>query len=365
MPTLATCCKLLCGLALVFIMSHGHAHSLGHDEHHKPHASDARPEPPPAGSDTQTAEVPAKESVDSLITRYALTGNDELIDRGWSLLGSGFEQGVSGSERTATPDQWLQAAWLAQAEHRFELARSYLDKVLALRPRHAQAWMLKAAVATVEADYDGARYACRQVSLSVAPVVALACQLRVAQDAEQRALLLNRVSRLSLKSLDTETRAWVWSVRGDALMQSGELDQAITAYQHSVDLKSSVQARASLADALMDKQQYAKAMALLNADRHVPALGVRYLMAAREADKGHGAHHHATAIAHLHELFSTWIARQDFRHAREMAMFYVSVKPDPKLAHVLATENYRYQREPEDLALLNGTASRLALKRSL
>lgn len=318
------------------------AHSLGHDEHHsKP--SRAQIDGEVTHRDAEPA--PARKNVMELISAYSLEGDDRLIELGWEIVTPALER--------PTPEVWLQAAWLAQAEHRFALARKYVHQVTSVQPRNAQAWLLEAAVATVQGDYVSARTACRKTALSVAPVVSLACQLRATQNPAKRVLLTRRVSTLPLDGLDDSMAAWVLSILGDAHRAASNLTEARLAYGRSFSMHPTVQTRAVLADVLIEQRRFQEAMPLLQGARQVPAIGVRYLRAAQEAGLSVDDER-----AHLDERFRRWIADSDYRHAREMAMFYLDVYPDISLAYKLAVENLRSQSEPEDVSLMQRAANR-------
>ena len=80
----------------------------------------------------------------------------------------------------------------------------------------------------------------------------------------------------------------------------------------------------------------------------MPALAVRRLLAQRGMGEDISA-----AITQFDKLFQTWLAAADYRHAREMAMFYIDLKPRVSLAFRVAQINATLQKEPEDLALLH------------
>jgi hypothetical protein len=57
-------------------------------------------------------------------------------------------------------------------------------------------------------------------------------------------------------------------------------------------------------------------------------------------------------LAQIDRQFKSWIADDDFRHAREMAMFYIFLVRDEQLAHETAQANWSIQKEPIDRYLL-------------
>ncbi len=346
---------LFCG-ALTLASANINAHSV-HDDH----------------VDKKIIQV---HDVNVLIRQYSLTGDDHLIEQGWQVLSEkGFNRKKSHSHRKATKESssvdylatelptdkitqhWLQAAWLAQAEHQFDEARYYVKQVLQLEPQNAQAWLLEASIATVQGDAEKAAKACQRVALSVSPIVTVACKARLAKTQKEKSVAYKKLTKLSTltalykgKTLVVEEQqitAWVNSVIADLAMSLNDISTAKRLYKESMTTFPSVQVRASYTDALMHEKKYKEVVSFIASDEETPALAVRRLLAEKKLQRN--IHHRVHEMDHL---FSDWIAEKDFKHAREMAVFYLDIAGNQQLAYELALENIKVQREEEDILLL-------------
>ncbi|MEZ5569116.1 MAG: hypothetical protein R3E54_12355 [Halioglobus sp.] len=276
---------------------------------------------------------------DELIQRYTRTGDDGLLQLAHRQLGE--------AGQTSSPHTLLQLAWLAQAEHRFARARELLARVVSKQPGNGQAWLLEASVAQVAGDPGAARRACAQVALSVSTDAAMTCFARLALTPAEKEAAYRRLQMADERSGDQRLAAWRWSVRAELARDLGRLQAAEQDFRRSIAAVPAVQTRASLMDLLLQQARYADALALSDDNTPVPALAVRRLLAQKAL--GADIHHEAQS---MDALFKRWLAAGDFRHAREMAMFFLDVVPNADLAFRAASINATLQREPEDLALL-------------
>jgi hypothetical protein len=118
-------------------------------------------------------------------------------------------------------------------------------------------------------------------------------------------------------------------------------------YLESISAFPSIQVRAAYADLLLKTEDYHEVLDVIEPENAVPALAVRRLLAVQRLGGNE-----EQAIQQMDRLFKEWINKGDMRHAREMAMFYLHVVNNPQLAHSLAKENLKIQREPEDFKLV-------------
>ena len=280
---------------------------------------------------------------DEMIQQYTRTGDDSLLEAARRQLGD--------TRQASGAHTLLQRAWLAQAEHRFTRARELLAQVLWEQPGNGQAWLLEASVAQVAGDTAAARRACARVAMSVSPDAAMTCFARLAYTPADKKAAYHRLQAAQARTADPRLRAWRWSVRAELARDLGKLDAAEKDFRRSIAAVPVVQTRASLIDLFLQQQRYADALALSADTLSVPAIAVRRLL----ARKGLGEDIQESAQG-IDALFRRWLAAGDFRHAREMAMFYLDVLPDAELAFQAARKNARLQREPEDLALLRRAA---------
>jgi tetratricopeptide (TPR) repeat protein len=291
-------------------------------------------------------------NLNQLITDYSLTGNDALIPVAWRLL-------TPKLQGKASPDSLLQAAWLAQAEHKFTQARKYLQRVLQIQPRNGQAWLLEASIALVSGDKMAARHACRQLVLTVSPVAAISCNARLSESQKEKTSAYAKLKSLSSITLKPRLHAWVIATLASLAYDLHYWQEAAALNQQAVNIFPSIQNRATLMDVFIQQQRYADILKHVSEDETTPALAVRRLFARKALGLPI-----QSAVQAMDKRFHHWIADKDFLHAREMAFFYLSIFDDPKQAYWLASENLKNQREKEDMALFE--AAKLAIgKRSV
>jgi len=335
MKTFPIYCKSI-GLATLLALTSVNANS--HSVNHK--ATE-----PQTKHDTRTES----KDIDRLIRQYSLSGDDHLIEEGWTLWRA---------SPAKTPEALLQGAWLAQAEHQFDEARALIAQALALSPNNPQAWLLEASIALIQGDRQAARQACRQVAHNVSPIVSITCNARLANNAKDIQKSYNTLTQLSSLSMGEDIKPWVYSTTADLAKSLGNLKEAEHWYFRAIQLFPSVQNRAAYLDILLDKKKYQKVITLVSMTEPTPALSLRRLMAKKAL--GHDIEQNIHEIDHV---FKHWIDEKDFKHAREMALFYLDIVNDVKLAHSLARENFAIQKETEDRNLLERSTQQLKSNR--
>lgn len=317
---------MLCVSFLVFSSNSTEAHRMQHAEVSQP------------AIDNSPVEF------EQLAREYSLIGSDRLLERGREYL----EPSLKLANPTATT--LFEAAWLNQAEHEFALAQEYLNKVLELRPNDPRAWLLKASVHTVQGQKVEAKAACQNLVRTLSAVAALACSARLADTPEQIRKSFDSLEKLGQLKIAQELKPWLDSVTADLAAELGYLTRAEAYYRSSIEGFASVQVRAAYADLLLRSDRYEDVLSLINPNEEAPALRVRSLLAQKQL--GQNVHDN---VHQLDSLLRSWIEQGDYRHAREMAMFYIHVELDAPLAHELAIKNYQTQKETEDLNLLAET----------
>lgn len=279
-------------------------------------------------------------SVDQLIKQYSLSGDDHLLNQGWQLLSPNLQSDAPSVQH------YLQAAQLSQAEHKFSNALDYLKLAFNLQPNNAQAWILKASIHTVLGNNRLARQACNQVALSLSLVTSMACKARLAETSAQRERAYQQLS----KSIEHESsiilRSWAQSITAELAVDLGHIETAERLFKSSVKAFPSVQVRSAYADLLISENRPAEALQLLNGRVRAPALEVRRMQAKQNLSLNIDSE-----IERVDTLFQQWIKHNDYRHAREMAMFYLYIDQQPQLAYKLAEKNLQSQQEPQDKKL--------------
>lgn len=292
---------------------------------------------------------PKERSVAELIQAYSATGQDQLVEQAKQQLQ------IDKTSANVAAQDWLNAAWVAQAEHKFTDALAYLNNAVELAPRNAQAWLLIAAIHNVQSNRSDANNACRQIASIGLPMVSLVCQASNSQSKTQAQRSLKVIQPIAGQFADSELEPWVFSIMADLAVKSNENDLANQYFSQSLALRDNVQVRATYANALIKQSRFKDALAIIPENATAPALATARLRA--EKYLGHNIQ---SMVAIMDKTFKEWLDNGDLAHAREMATFYLEVKPDIALALWLANENVKVQREQEDLDLLYRIKSKLA-----
>lgn len=287
-------------------------------------------------------------NIDKLIREHSLSGDDHLIEKGWMIWRS---------LPVKTPKELLQGAWLAQAEHRFTYARKLVAQALAFSPNNPQAWLLEASIANIQGDKKSAQYACRQVAVTVSMFASVTCHAKLAKSNEEIKKAYDTLSQLLLlpmDHIDKEFQAWIYSTTADLAKSLEYLSDAERLFSKAMAILPSVQNRTAYMDILLNKKQYHKVLTLIPEGEPTPALSMRRLLAQKALDIDI-----EEKVQKLDHLFKHWLSKKDFRHAREMALFYLDIVNDVKLAYELARKNIAIQKEVEDRDLLERSVQQL------
>lgn len=259
----------------------------------------------------------------------------------------------------APPAIALQRATLRQYLHDFDGAADDLARLLQRAPRDAQALITLATVRRVQARYDDADAACRQLDAAGQPAYAEAC---LAENAGRRGRTDEARRRLSALLGPTAgapaTPAWTAWIRtslGELELGAGRADAALAQLQAARRADGDDHyVRDALVDALIARRRWAEAEALLGTDDSEAGL-LRRAIVARALDRPD-----ATA---LRDTLAARYAQAGLRpealavHARERARFALDVEDDAPRALALARLNLQTQREPVDFVVMQRAAT--------
>jgi len=301
----------------------------------------------PSVVETNTSDV------QGLLRAFRKSGKDAYLDKAWRLIEPELSEKASA--------EWLlNAALVAQAQHRFDEALALTKRVLEIRPDSDQTWLLVNAIQLVKGNAEPASQACKALKRS-SLIVTFTCQARVAlitgneEIAKQR--LLSLLNAPITHTSDPMQLAWSRSVAGDLASVTGDKDEATKQYRLSLALEESTQVRSALVDVLIDNQHFDAAGHALETGDSALALDIRRMIVARHVRP---AHDHQHNVDKVDRTFKHWIQHEDWLHAREMARFYLDVKDEPALAVRLAKINITIQKEPEDQRLLERALAKQA-----
>ena len=242
----------------------------------------------------------------------------------------------------------LRATW-AQRRHDFEAALADLDRVLARRPDHPQAWLGKATILAVQGEADAALAACARLGFE--RLIVAACEASVARTtADAAGGYQELAATLDDNSPDRpDILVWTRTLLAELAVQ---LDDPQSAERHVVAALGADPDNAYTlgvyADLLLDQGRDAQARDLLQDREAVDPLLLRLAIAEQRLGDPALERH----VALLASRFETARRRGDVVHRREEAAFQLALQHQPERALELALANVEVQREPADLRLV-------------
>jgi tetratricopeptide (TPR) repeat protein len=246
----------------------------------------------------------------------------------------------------------LLRASLMQTEHRFAEALADLDAVTAAEPGNAQAWLTRATVETVRADYAAATRSCARLSSQADELVTAACIANVGAMTGRlhasEALLATTWKRGA--GVNPAVDAWVLGSLAEMAARRGDTASARARYRQALALApGDSYLLAAYADFLLEQRRNDAVLALLAPHLRVDGLLLRYALALSGA---HDSARLALQLAELGARFEAGERRGDGVHLREQARFELALRADAARAVLLAQRNWASQKELPDARVL-------------
>ncbi|MBV9914479.1 MAG: hypothetical protein JOZ93_18010, partial [Sinobacteraceae bacterium] len=320
-------------------------------------------------SDGEVLErVPAAAQIGALeaLRRRLATRPDDLqsaltLAHGYLALGrsTGDPRLVSYTEATLAP--WLAAqprnaavltlqAAALQYLHQFNDSLALLERVTAIEPLNAEAWLMKATILQVQGRLQPAREACRPLLRAAGQLIALTCVTSVnslnGRLGESQTALRGAFS--NDPGISPELRAWMLSVLADMAARAGDSAQA----EH--DLRTALQlapqdgfVQAAYADLLLAQRRDPEVLQLLHGMEQQDNLLLRLAIAGTRLNVAQAAGWSRDFQAR----YETARRAGDATHVREQARFLLEVRGDGAAALLLAGQNWNVQHEPADIQL--------------
>jgi tetratricopeptide (TPR) repeat protein len=257
------------------------------------------------------------------------------------------------SHRPAVVEALVLHATVQQSRHEFEPALASLELALAARPDDPQAALTKATILRVLGRYPEATVACDQFARRVDASLAALCSQSVrGLDGHLEAAHAALLQVSSQGWLNTE-KSWLYSELGEMAVRLGADDEARRWFQRDLDLvPADAYVRTAFADLLLRQGQDAEALELLRGMESFEPLLLRIAIGQQRL--------HDPALpqtsARLRAAFSAELQRGEAVHRREQARFLLEVEHQPLPALQAARENWKVQREPEDILVLVAAA---------
>lgn len=254
------------------------------------------------------------------------------------------------SETTPPPAALLLRATIRQNAHEFNDALADLDQVLTIQPTNAQAWLTKASILQVQARYDEARRACRQLARLAASHVLLGCLGDIGgvtgQSAKSQELLRQVLSNTALPGRE---RIWIATILAETAARTGAMREAEQYFAEAFKVGLKDQYLLNVyADYLLDQRRYQDVTSLLQSETKADGLLLRLALAEQALDL-------PTLRRHVSELAARFAASRErgtATHVREEARFILTLQQDAQRALSLAQANWNVQREPADARIL-------------
>ena len=247
---------------------------------------------------------------------------------------------------TTSADALVLHATVLQSRHDFSDALKVLDRARALRPDDAQSWLTSATVLRVLGEYEQSTAACERIA---EPVVTQLCRQGVKGLSGDLAAAYAAIQQIDSQGMPPEERAWRDSELGEMAVRLGRDVEAEHWFQNG--LRASPRdfyIRAAYADLLLRNGRAHEVLVLLEGCESLEPL----LLRITSAQKILRDPAFEQSSARLAAAFAAEAQRGDGVHRREEARFLLDIRGDPRAALAAALENWKVQREAEDVLVL-------------
>jgi len=256
------------------------------------------------------------------------------------------------NQASPPPEVLLLRAVLRQNRHDFDGALADLRHVLAVQPRHPQAWLTQAVVQQVQGEPVEALRSClalRRLANSLVFNACLSSALGRNGQAEFAYASLRRTLE-NAPEADVEDRLWALTVLAETAEQLGDAPAAEQHYRAALALgRRNIYLIGAYADFLLDQNRLIEARELLRNEQRADSLLLRLALVERRLDDPAWRRH--TEI--LEARFVAARQRGDETHIATEARLKLDLRQQPAEALELAQRNWAQgQREPQDARLL-------------
>jgi tetratricopeptide (TPR) repeat protein len=250
------------------------------------------------------------------------------------------------AQASAVPDVLVLQATLEQSRHEFSASLATLDRALATRPNDPQALLIRATVLRVLGRYPEAGAACERFATLVDSRLGALCIQSLRGLTGEVESAYSALTQISPQGWRNSEKSWLYSELGREADAERWFEQ---------DLKlvpTDVYVRAAYADLLLRQSRPADALTLLQGQDSFEPLLLRMAIAQRRLRDSR----QALSIARLRAAFAAEEQRGESVHRREQARFLLEVEDEPALSLAAALENWKVQREPDDVLVLVNAA---------
>ncbi len=277
------------------------------------------------------------------ISRARATGDLRFLGYAEAILSPWMQQ------PNVAPQVLILNATILQSRHAFDASLVELDRALKARPGDAQGWLTRATVLRVLGRYGEAMVSCDHLAVAADPAVTSLCVQSVRGLTGHLKDAYASISAIAPQGLPLEARAWRYSELGEMAERLGKDVAAEHWFREGLQMApEDFYMRAACADVLLRQGRAADTLQLLAGYESMESMLLRVAIAHKELQDGAGS----PATAQLSAAFSVEEQRGDPVHRREQARFLLDVDRQPAAALAAAQENWRVQREPDDILIL-------------
>src|ERR1700683_4411792 len=252
-------------------------------------------------------------------------------------------------QASVPPGVLVLKATILQSRHAFDAALGQLDLALQLQPDNAQAWLTRATVLRVLGRYDEAAASCARLALQADAGINALCRESLRGLTGHLQSAYAELVALPLQEMPPEARAWRYSELGEMAERRGDDSAAEHWFREGLQLApEDFYMRAACADLLLRQRRAAETLQLLAAYESIEPMLLRLVIAQQLLNDSRGAQYRAL----LSSAFEVEQQRGEAVHRREQARFLLDIEQQPQAALAAAQENWRVQREPDDLLIL-------------
>jgi tetratricopeptide (TPR) repeat protein len=276
------------------------------------------------------------------ISRARATGDLRFLGYADAILSPWMKQ------TNVAPQVLVLEATILQSRHAFAASLDALDRALKARPEDVQGWLTRATVLRVLGRYDEALDSCRHLT-AADPAITTLCEQSLRGLTGHLKDAYAAIDALFPQELPPEGRAWRYSELGEMAERLGNDGAAEQWLRTGLQLApDDFYMRTALADLLLRQARASETLQLLQGYQSMEPMLLRIAIA-------HGQLHDGAspkAELLLSSAFDVEEQRGEVVHRREQARFLLDIDRQPMAALAAARENWRVQREPDDILIL-------------